>query len=547
MAPKLDGARRAFTAAEEKETEEEEEGGQEMVMDRARPPDPISPGQMSRNMPRGDGRTQQAQQLQPTLDASMEAVPPVMLNPPAPNFAQSGDDAQAGAAARLPAGSGGAAQKQARVQQGTATSAGVREWSAMDDIVILAKGLFLSVRMCQRSRSPMLLSNAPAQCVDAEGMGLDWNEAEGVYTVTDGQEFGRLFSKLRDSRKAEVPLSSGPFASMRLHFELVRGKQWATKGSAFQHCQRSGRQHWLWGPRTDVCACGTQMQGRYLALGMCADCYGRWAATNPAVELCQQVERQQRQRWRRGLSKAHGAAGEVEAAEEVVEEEGRGGCGWGQEKEEEGTSASLRMVETEHLCARTGNAYAGSSAGAELVPGWSMRDNDSRERPRSSQDEAGSSVDGASGSSRTCPEPAVHTYGDDAELVEERNEGGELVLQLVERNASHPREDALSPPPSPDREPLCIFPVRDGESDAAGIRSAFSVAAVAENGADMRRKKCNRAVGRTDRRGLSRHTTHSKIATDIFKEWFSANLDYPFPSDEVKAAFADRTGEIDLL
>ena len=36
---------------------------------------------------------------------------------------------------------------------------------------------------------------------------------------------------------------------------------------------------------------------------------------------------------------------------------------------------------------------------------------------------------------------------------------------------------------------------------------------------------------------------HSKIATDLFKEWFYANLRHPFPSDEVKAEFADRTGE----
>jgi len=35
---------------------------------------------------------------------------------------------------------------------------------------------------------------------------------------------------------------------------------------------------------------------------------------------------------------------------------------------------------------------------------------------------------------------------------------------------------------------------------------------------------------------------HSKIATDIFKEWFYAHMRHPFPSDEVKAEFADRTG-----
>jgi len=35
---------------------------------------------------------------------------------------------------------------------------------------------------------------------------------------------------------------------------------------------------------------------------------------------------------------------------------------------------------------------------------------------------------------------------------------------------------------------------------------------------------------------------HSKIATDLFKEWFYANMQHPFPNDEVKAEFADRTG-----
>ncbi|EKX42278.1 hypothetical protein GUITHDRAFT_44500, partial [Guillardia theta CCMP2712] len=34
----------------------------------------------------------------------------------------------------------------------------------------------------------------------------------------------------------------------------------------------------------------------------------------------------------------------------------------------------------------------------------------------------------------------------------------------------------------------------------------------------------------------------SKIATDIFKQWFYEHLEYPFPSDELKASFADRTG-----
>ena len=35
---------------------------------------------------------------------------------------------------------------------------------------------------------------------------------------------------------------------------------------------------------------------------------------------------------------------------------------------------------------------------------------------------------------------------------------------------------------------------------------------------------------------------HSKVATDLFKAWFYENLAYPFPTDELKNDFADRTG-----
>jgi len=35
---------------------------------------------------------------------------------------------------------------------------------------------------------------------------------------------------------------------------------------------------------------------------------------------------------------------------------------------------------------------------------------------------------------------------------------------------------------------------------------------------------------------------HSKIATDVLKEWLDAHMHDPFPSVEVKAGFADRTG-----
>jgi len=59
--------------------------------------------------------------------------------------------------------------------------------------------------------------------------------------------------------------------------------------------------------------------------------------------------------------------------------------------------------------------------------------------------------------------------------------------------------------------------------------------------------KTERLHRRTNPRERKRPATidqsnHSKIATDIFKEWFYAHMRHPFPSDEVKAEFADRTG-----
>ncbi len=33
-----------------------------------------------------------------------------------------------------------------------------------------------------------------------------------------------------------------------------------------------------------------------------------------------------------------------------------------------------------------------------------------------------------------------------------------------------------------------------------------------------------------------------QVATDLFKAWFYEHLEDPFPSDEIKADFADRTG-----
>ena len=129
----------------------------------------------SRNKPRGDGITQQGEkfqraldasmeQLQRALDASMEAEPPVMANLPAPTFVESGDDSQAG----MPAGSGGAAQKQARVQPGTAISAGVREWSAMDDIVMLAKGLTAIATNASSAAVSALPTEQPSRASEKE-------------------------------------------------------------------------------------------------------------------------------------------------------------------------------------------------------------------------------------------------------------------------------------------------------------------------------------------------------------------------------------------
>ena len=51
------------------------------------------------------------------------------------------------------------------------------------------------------------------------------------------------------------------------------------------------------------------------------------------------------------------------------------------------------------------------------------------------------------------------------------------------------------------------------------------------------------ATTTTGRKTCSRPKhNHSKIATDLFKDWFYANMSHPFPSDDVKADFADRTG-----
>ena len=59
-----------------------------------------------------------------------------------------------------------------------------------------------------------------------------------------------------------------------------------------------------------------------------------------------------------------------------------------------------------------------------------------------------------------------------------------------------------------------------------------------------KKKSAKGAKATTSTRVSSRPKhNHSKIATDLFKEWFYANLRHPFPSDEVKAEFADRTGE----
>ncbi len=49
--------------------------------------------------------------------------------------------------------------------------------------------------------------------------------------------------------------------------------------------------------------------------------------------------------------------------------------------------------------------------------------------------------------------------------------------------------------------------------------------------------------GARRRRAMNRPPhNHSKIATDLFKAWFYENLADPFPSDDLKNAFADRTG-----
>ena len=60
-----------------------------------------------------------------------------------------------------------------------------------------------------------------------------------------------------------------------------------------------------------------------------------------------------------------------------------------------------------------------------------------------------------------------------------------------------------------------------------------------KKGASASKDKSKRKIKASNNR--PKHN-HSKIATDIFKEWFYAHMCHPFPSDEVKAEFADRTG-----
>ena len=72
-----------------------------------------------------------------------------------------------------------------------------------------------------------------------------------------------------------------------------------------------------------------------------------------------------------------------------------------------------------------------------------------------------------------------------------------------------------------------------GKGPLTGTVPASKDKNFAEKEPSARWKKCNRP-----------EHNHSKIATDIFKEWFYANLDHPFPSDEVKADFADRTVDV---
>jgi hypothetical protein len=108
------------------------------------------------------------------------------------------------------------------------------------------------------------------------------------------------------------------------------------------------------------------------------------------------------------------------------------------------------------------------------------------------------------------------------------NERALCVCACGRISIAHLSGDSTSQPPW-DLPRVC-------EPPGAGKQEREPVPTKRSKGVKAATTRCARASSRP------KHN-HSKIATDLFKEWFYANLRHPFPSDEVKAEFADRTGE----
>jgi hypothetical protein len=77
-----------------------------------------------------------------------------------------------------------------------------------------------------------------------------------------------------------------------------------------------------------------------------------------------------------------------------------------------------------------------------------------------------------------------------------------------------------------------LFPAGTHAAGAPFLPTMITKTCKVPNG-KIKKRRCNRP----------KHN-HSKAATDVFKEWFYANTDHPFPDDKVKADFADITGKL---
>jgi len=65
-------------------------------------------------------------------------------------------------------------------------------------------------------------------------------------------------------------------------------------------------------------------------------------------------------------------------------------------------------------------------------------------------------------------------------------------------------------------------------------------------------KKKSKSKSKSNSKTKKKHNNrpkhnHSKIAIDMFKNWFITNMRRPFSSDDVKAEFAARTGLLFII